>query len=407
VTQPGATVTRAAAHTTTVGLISGTLGAIGLIDGGGGGVWADVLSSFGLADSILGPAFATQSAFVFPVLLFGGLLLSTVGIRIMLVAGTLLLAATSFAFTGLHGLALFIALFAIRGTGLALLDLAGNTMAMHVERDTGRHIMGIVHGGFSVGIVIGSLIAFGVYSIGGSFRAIHITLGALMLAVAVAGLLGPVPGTENSGAPPRVSLRAFNTPLVRICGIALGLGFGAELLISQFVSVLLRTRIEASEATSVLAVVIYATMMAIGRFGNGPLLDRFDPITLLCAQGATFAIGGAIIATSTSAPVTLLGSLIGGLGVAGAVPTVLSYAASHSRSSAGEIAGASLFGGYFGALLLPLLAGGLTSLLSIRAGIALVSVAGLLTIWCGIMLRQDERSSNRVVRRRAGPAASG
>ena len=35
----------------------------------------------------------TQSAFVFPVLLFGGLLLSKVGIRIMLVAGTLLLAA--------------------------------------------------------------------------------------------------------------------------------------------------------------------------------------------------------------------------------------------------------------------------------------------------------------------------
>ena len=44
-------------------------------------------------------------------------------------------------------------------------------------------------------------------------------------------------------------------------------------------SVLLRTRIEASDATSVLAVVIYATMMAVGRFGNGPLMNRFDPIT--------------------------------------------------------------------------------------------------------------------------------
>ena len=64
--------------------------------------------------------------------------------------------------TSLEGLALFILLFAIRGTGIALLDLAGNTMAMQVERDTGRHIMGIVHGGFSVGIILGSLLAFGI-----------------------------------------------------------------------------------------------------------------------------------------------------------------------------------------------------------------------------------------------------
>jgi hypothetical protein len=48
---------------------------------------------------------------------------------------------------------------------------------------------------------------------------------------------------------------------------------------------------------------------------------------------------------------------------------------------------------------MPLLAGGLTSLLSIRAGIALVAVAGLLTIWCGLLLKQDERASNRIVRR--------
>ncbi|HET7056777.1 MAG TPA: hypothetical protein VFI12_09965, partial [Thermomicrobiales bacterium] len=79
-THSAATTARAAARTTSVGLIAGTLGAIGLLDGGGGGTWTDVLASFGLSDSTLGPAFATQSAFVFPVLLLGGLLLQRVGI---------------------------------------------------------------------------------------------------------------------------------------------------------------------------------------------------------------------------------------------------------------------------------------------------------------------------------------
>ena len=55
VTQHAATISRAAARTTSVGLIAGTLGAIGLLDGGGGGTWTDVLASFGLSDSTLGP----------------------------------------------------------------------------------------------------------------------------------------------------------------------------------------------------------------------------------------------------------------------------------------------------------------------------------------------------------------
>jgi hypothetical protein len=61
-----------------------------------------------------------------------------------------------------------------------------------------------------------------------------------------------------------------------------------------------------------------------------------------------------------------------------------------------------LFGGYFGGLVMPLFAGGLTSLISIRAGIALITVAGLLTVWCGMLLRSDELASNRIPHRVPG-----
>jgi MFS family permease len=402
-----ATTERATAQTALVGLIAGVLGAIGLIDGGGGGTWTDVLASFGLSESTLGPAFAAQAAFVFPVLLFGGFLLARIGLRAMLVIGSVLLAGTSFGMTSLEGLALFILLFVVRGAGLALLDLSGNVMAMQVERETGRHIMGIVHAGFSAGVVAGSLIAFVIYLAGGSFRAIHGLLGGLLVLVAVVGLFGRLPAIGRESMDQGISIRAYRSPLVRICGIGLGLAFGAEVVISQFVSVLLRSRIEASEATGVLAVVIYATMMALGRLANGPLLNRFDPINLLIGQGAVLAAGGLVITASTNVATTLLGSFMGGLGVAGVVPTVLSYAAAHTRTSPGETAGASLLGGYLGALVLPLAAGALTSVFTIRAGIALVSLAGALTIWCAVLLRGDERSANRVTRRLAGLIAPG
>ncbi len=151
-----------------------------------------------------------------------------------------------------------------------------------------------------------------------------------MLLVALGALVGPVPPVDEADAKQSLSLRAYRSPLVRICGMAMGLGFGAELLISQWVSVLLRTRIEASEATSVLAVVIYATMMAFGRLANGPLMRRIPATRLLTLQGTVLAVGGLLITLSTNVPLTLVGSFIGGLGVAGVVPTILSYAALHT-----------------------------------------------------------------------------
>ena len=379
----------------TIGLIAGTLGAIGLIEGGSGGIWPDVLNHFSLSDSALGPGFALQSAFVLPVLLFGGKLLRRFGIRVMLVVGALLMGLASFGFARLDQAALFFGLFMIRGIGVALADLSGNTMAMHVEREDGVHIMGIVHGGFSVGIVIGSLVAYAIYSSGGSFRAVQLSIVVAIGLIALAAAAGPVPPIDEADVADQFTTAAFRLNLVRICALLLGLAFGGELLISQFVSVLLRTRTESSESFAVLSVVVYATMMAIGRFANGPLLRRVDAIRLLTMQGAGVVIGGLVLTASPNAGVTLVGSFIGGLAIAGIVPSVLSYAAAHSPGSAGETAGASLLGGYLGGMVVPLVAGGLTSLFSIRAGISLVAIAGALTVILANALRRDEHREQR------------
>jgi fucose permease len=376
-------------------MIAGSLGAIGVMEGASGGIWTDVLDHFGLGDSALGPAFAMQALFVLPVLLFGGQLLQKLGLRLMLVFGAVLIAAASFGFISFTAWVIFFAIFVFRGAGVALLDLAANTMAMHVEREDNVHIMGIVHGGFSVGIVIGSLAAFAIYSLGGEFNDVHLALALAMLALGVALFFGPIPKLDAADVVEPVTTAAFRMRMVRICAVLLGIAFGSEVLISQFVSVLLRDRTDASESFAVLSVVVYATMMAIGRFSNSYFLRRFDPIAVLLVQSIGVAIGGVVLTLSPNASITLTGSFIGGLAIAGIVPTVLSYAAAHAPGSPGETASASLLGGYAGGLLLPLLAGGLTSLFSIRAGIALVMLGGVLMAYLGVALRQDAERESR------------
>lgn len=387
--------TRQAVSVATMGMMGGALAAIGIMEGASGGIWSDVLDHFGIGDGALGPAFAMQALFVLPVLLFGGQLLRLLGLRVMLVLGALLMAAASIGFISFTATIIFFSIFVIRGAGVAMLDLAANTMAMHVERESNVQIMGIVHGLFSVGIVIGSLAAFAIYSFGGEFQDVHLALALVTLLIAVAALFGPIPKVEAADVVEPVTTAAFRMTMVRICALLLGIAFGSEVLISQFVSVLLRTRTEASDSFAVLAVVVYATMMAIGRFSNSYFLRRFDPIDVLLVQGTGVAIGGVILTVSPTAGITLVGSLIGGLAIAGIVPTVLSYAAAHSPGTAGETASASLLGGYIGGLFLPLLAGGLTALISIRAGIALAAVGGLMTIYLAKALERDAVAESR------------
>ena len=383
------------ASAATIGMIAGALGAIGIMEGASGGIWPDVLDHFGLGDSALGPAFAIQALFVLPVLLFGGQLLQRFGLRLMLGGGAILMAAASFGFISFSTSLIFFSIFIIRGVGVALLDLAANTMAMHVEREDNVHIMGIVHGGFSLGIVFGSLGAFAIYSLGGDFDQVHLALALTILLIAAAAFVGPIPKLDDDDVVEPITTAAFRMRMVRICAVLLGIAFGTEVLISQFVSVLLRARTDASESVAVLSVVVYATMMAIGRFSNSWFLRKFDPISVLIAQGIGVAIGGVILTLSPTAGITLVGSFVGGLAIAGIVPTVLSYAAAHSPGSAGETASASLLGGYIGGLILPLAAGGLTSLFSIRAGIALVALGGVMTIVLTKALQQDAVDESR------------
>ena len=379
-------------------LVTAALFAIGVIEGGGGSIWADVLDDFGLDERLLGIGFGIGAFAVLPVLLLGGRLTSRLGASQMLAVGGAMLVLVALALITLAGWPALLLIFVVRGVGVSLLDLGSNTIAMEVEQATRRHVMGFVHAGFSGGVAFGALLALGVYATGLPHQAVYVFVAALIAALALAAArqarrVGRPPRERREIVPRTLSLTALKSRIVQLSGVSNGLAFGVELLISQWVAAYLRSDQGNSAEASVAAVLLFSVTMLIGRLTNGLMTRRVAPELLLVAQGGLVAIGGVMIVASSSLPLTLGGCVIAGFGIAGIVPTVLSLAAAHADGAAGDTAGASLIGGYLGALIIPVLASGLTSAFSLRAGVSLVPVGGVVLVVTGVLVVRELRKT--------------
>lgn len=379
-------------------LATAALFAIGVVEGGGGSIWADILDDFELDERLLGIGFGVSAFAVAPVLLLGGRLTSRLGSSQMLAVGSVFLVLVSLALVTLAGWPAFLLIFVVRGIGVSLLDLGCNTIAMDIEQATKRHVMGFVHAGFSGGVAFGALLALGVYAAGLPHQAVYVFVAALITVLVFAAArqarrVGRPTRERREIVPRALSLTAFKSRIVQLSGVSNGLAFGVELLISQWVAAYLRSDQGSSAEASVAAVLLFSVTMLIGRLTNGLLTRRVAPELLLVAQGGLVAVGGLLIVASSSLPLTLGGCVIAGLGIAGIVPTVLSLAAAHADGAAGDTAGASLIGGYLGALIIPVLASGLTSAFSLRAGVSLVPVGGIVLVATGLLVVRELRKT--------------
>lgn len=379
-------------------LVTAALFAIGVVEGGGGSIWADILDDFGLDERHLGIGFGLGAFAVLPVLLLGGRLTSRLGSSQMLALGAALLVLVALALITLAGWPALLLIFVVRGVGVSLLDLGSNTIAMEIEQATKRHVMGFVHAGFSGGVAFGALLALGIYAFGLPHQAVYVFVAALIAALMLpaarqAARVGRPTRERREVIPRTLSLTAFRSRIVQLSGVSNGFAFGVELLISQWVAAYLRSDQGSSAEASVAAVLLFSVTMLIGRLTNGLLTRRVAPELLLVAQGGLVAVGGLLIVASSSLPLTLGGCVIAGLGIAGIVPTVLSLAAAHADGAAGDTAGASLIGGYLGALIIPVLASGLTSAFSLRAGVSLVPVGGIVLVATGLLVVRELRKT--------------
>lgn len=368
-----------------LGLLAGGLVALGLLDGGGGALWPDVLKSFGVSKGAFGYLSGIGAVIALPVLLLGARLTSRFDKRLLMAVSSSLLAIVTIGLSFGAGIYLFAVLLVIRSVAVTLLDLSTNAVVMDVEAQTKRHLMSPLHAGYSGGAVAGAGLAWAAFSLGGGLRAVYLILTALFLSYTI------LVASERRNRPhvrQRMSVAGASTRTldllrrrdVRSFAILCAVSFSGEQLISQWIGIYLRDERGYAPSTGAIAVIALGSTMVCGRIANGPLTAKAGPRAAMFVQGVMTLAGGVLTITAGSAALIITGCALAGLGLAGVAPTTLSLAGKAVPEASGAASGAALLGGYLGIAINPFFAGAVASTISVRVVLAGVLVSGVVVL---------------------------
>ena len=223
--------------------------------------------------------------------------------------------------------ALMAALFLV-GISIAVLNVAMNTCATHVEKAEGIYIMSSCHGMWSLGGMVGSGSSAALIALGVDPRA-HLTLLALLL-IGVAWYrlrpaLAAVPelGQDDNGG------SKFVWPtrdLLLMIGIGLSVSLG-EGVAFDWSAVYLRDTLDASAQIAALGFTCFSLTMMAMRFTGDLLIPRFGERRLLLFSAGLTVLALLVIIFSLAPAMGILGFLLLGAGVALGAPILFNAAA--------------------------------------------------------------------------------
>jgi MFS family permease len=266
-----------------------------------------------------------------------------------------------------------VASLGVLGACNGLLDVSMNAQAAEVERRAGRPMMSSFHALFSLGGVVGALLAAGAMWLGVGDLA-HVAgaaLAALAAVVAVVPRLLPTPPRLD---PPGPTLALPSRGLLALGVLAL-LGLLAEGAMGDWSAVYLRDTLGASAAMAAVGFAAFSLAMAAGRLTGDALVGRLGPRRVLRVFSAVAAAGlaGAVVVGHPVAGVVGCGLV--GLGIANIIPVIFSAAARVPGVEPGRALAAVATTGYLGFLAGPPLIGIVAEGAGLAVGLGLVSAA--------------------------------
>jgi MFS family permease len=368
---------------------------LGVLYGGGGVLWNDVIDAFGISKGAFGFAMSVATIASFPVLLFGGRIADRFDKRSVLMVALAVAVVPALGMIFGSGVAVFALLMIMLNLGVTALDLSNNALAMDFERATRKHVMGPLHASFSVGTLVGPLIVWVVLRTGGDYRAMYALIAIMFASLALFALkslkapsLPSLP--PEHGQSPLHALHLLRSAAVRDLAIITGISFASELLIAQWVGIFFEDERSYSSTVTVVALSLNGGAMAIGRFGNGPFTAKLGAKRALLIQGALTLMGGVLLVTSTSPAIAAIGCGVAGLGLAGMAPTTLSLVGLANPTAPGAAAGAVLFMGYAGIAIAPFIAGLISTYASTRVALIGIALGGLAVAFISRRVAVDE-----------------
>lgn len=294
------------------------------------------------------------------------------------------------------GVAPSVVLFAVAlflgGASDAITDVAQNAHGLRVQRRYGRSIINSFHAIWSIGAVLGGSMA----AVAIALRiplAIHLGVStALFAAVAVVALRFCLPGRDEeveedaiADAPEiQTALRRRVTPRVVVMLAALTLiamaGAVAEDAGNSWAALYLSDSLGAPAAVAALGFIALVGAQFIGRLLGDGMVDRFGQRAVARAGGLIAAVGMGIALAFPSVLGTILGFAAVGFGIATLIP--LAMHAADELPGLRHGAGLTLVSWLLrlGFLLSPPFVGFIADTESLRAGLLVVPVAGIVAI---------------------------
>jgi fucose permease len=230
------------------------------------------------------------------------------------------------------------------GAGNGIADVAMNVEGAAVERALHRNIMPWFHALWSLGTVTGAGVAAVVTYLGVGVGP-HTVVLAVLLAPVILGLrryLSADRGSRGEGGQVASTtladrLRVWKEPRTIAIGlIALGMAF-AEGSANDWLALAMVDGRGFTNAEGALWFGFFTAGMLIGRISGVYLLDRFGRVPVLQWSAATALVGLSLVLLVASPVISIIGTLLWGLGSSLGFPVGMSAAADNPEGSAARV----------------------------------------------------------------------
>ena len=352
----------------------------------------EIKAALGLENAAYGLAVAAFPAGAVAAGLFAAVLIRRFGSAPVAVAGTLgtsigiLLAGLS------PSVGLFAAAFFLGGAMDAITDVAQNAHALRVQRGYGRSILNSFHAIWSIGAVLGGSMAAGAIAMDVPLG-LHLGVSAaLFAAVSLIAVRYCLPGPDRpvddhdaveSAAPGRSRSPGLTARTVGILAALVLIAIAGTLVEdagNSWATLYLGTDLGAPAALAATGYIAMVGTQFIGRMLGDGLVDRWGQRAVARGGGLVVMLGMGIALALPSVPGTITGFALAGLGVATLVPAAMSEA-DHLpglRHGTGLTVVSWLMRLSF--LLSPPLVGLVADATSLRAGLLVIPLAGVLVV---------------------------
>jgi MFS family permease len=262
------------------------------------------------------------------------------------------------------------------GVASGAMDVAINFGATSIEACGGAPIFQKAHACFSGGFLAAAVL-------GGVAREAGAEPLPILLVTSAAVFASAWLNRGAAALPAPAERRRRTLELTRpllVLGLLCAIAFIVESGMEHWSALFLETELGASPALAGLGPGFFAAAMVLGRTLGHRFEPRVGDLALLTGGGLLSASGLAFAATATSIPVGVAGFFLGGAGISVAAPVLFGAAGRGAAESerGGSVATVTTVS-YLGFLAGPPLVGAVSGALDLRAGVALLAGAALLT----------------------------